>query len=293
VVTRQIALASCDRLLPDGDPDDQVLVRACARLGIDVSVVAWSDPAVDWAGFDLTVIRSTWDYTDHREQFLSWLDRVPRLHNPAAVVAANSDKLYLADLVSAGIPVVPTYFVAPGQPVLPPDSGEIVLKPSVGAGSRGAGRFVLPDDRDLADQHAAQLHAAGRTVMVQPYQADVDRDGETAMIYLDGQFSHAIRKGPMLAPAVRHRVDGDSLFVAEQISVRTPSAAEREIADLVMAHYAATSDTQPLLYARVDLLPRPSGPVVIEVELSEPSLFLGMSPGAAETLATAIAGRIR
>ena len=154
-MSRHIAIATCEQL-PDGDADDELLVaRRWPRSGIRTSLVPWTATGVDWAGFDLTVLRSTWDYADPADGVPGLDQTVPRLHNPAAVVAGNSDKRYLAELVAAGLPVVPTGFVEPGQPAELPTSGEYVLKPSVGAGSRGAGRFDA-DRPDSVDRGPAR-----------------------------------------------------------------------------------------------------------------------------------------
>lgn len=291
----RIAIASCDLFTPDGYSEDQLLVQALARIQLEADIRSWSDPAVDWGSYDLTVLRSTWDYTARREDFLAWAEQVPRLQNPAPVVRANSDKRYLAELQAAGIPVVPTTFFGPDEQVQLPGHGEFVIKPSVGAGSRGAGRFDadLPADLIDAAKHAAHLQAEGRVVMVQPYLTDVDSIGETALIFIDGEFSHAICKSALLAPDARHALTepgktAESLFLPETISARTPSADELALAGRVLAQVA----DQPLLYARVDLLPTGEGPVVIELELTEPSLFLDFSDHAADRLAAAIQARL-
>jgi len=287
-VSRSIAIATCAQL-PDGDTDDAVLADALVDAGFEPAVLAWSDPAVDWAGFAATVIRSTWDYTARRAEFLAWAEAVPRLHNPIEVVRGNSDKRYLAGLAATGIPIVPTEFFAPDEPVRLPDAEEFVLKPSVGAGSRGAGRFTAAE-ADAALAHAAGLQAAGRTVLAQPYLAEVDTAGETALIFIDGSFSHAIRKAPLLEPG---RVLGigpdDHLYLPETITAREPSPDELAVAEAVVAR---VSGDQPLLYARIDLLPSPDGPRVIELELTEPSLFLSFDERAATRLAGAIANRV-
>lgn len=291
-MSRHIAIATCEAL-PDGDADDDVLVRALTRLGIRTSLVPWTAAAVDWAGFDLTVLRSTWDYADRRAEFLAWTRSVPRLHNPASVVAGNSDKHYLAELIAAGLPVVPTGFVEPGQTAELPTSGEYVLKPSVGAGSRGAGRFDAgrPDSVTEAGAHLRALHGAGRTVLVQPYLDEVELHGETAVIFIDGHYSHTIRKEALLQPGSSHPLDFGELYVAETISATSPSEAEVALAGAVLAQLSEGL-AEPLLYARIDLLPGPDGPVLIEAELTEPSLFLGHSDGAADRLAAAIADRV-
>jgi glutathione synthase/RimK-type ligase-like ATP-grasp enzyme len=288
-VSRAVAIASCAQL-PGGDAEDRLLVAALAELGLTATVLAWTDPAVDWSAYQATVIRSTWDYTLRREQFLAWAETVPRLHNRAEVLRANSDKRYLADLAAAGIPIVPTEFFAPGEPIRLPAGTEFVVKPSVGAGSMGAGRFPA-DTRAPALNHAEALQALGRTVLVQPYLAEVDAAGETALIFLDGRFSHAARKSALLAPDTSYLLKGDELFLIETITPRQPTAAELELAERVHAELTETL-AEPLLYARIDLLPSPDGPRVLEVELIEPSLFLAHADGAAGRLAAAIADRV-
>ena len=111
----RLALVTC-ATLPDLDPDDRLLLEPLHGLGVEVTAAIWDDPTVDWAGFDLAVIRSTWDYPARRDVFLDWTRRVPRLANPADVIVWNTDKRYLADLAAAGIPIVPTTLARPYRP---------------------------------------------------------------------------------------------------------------------------------------------------------------------------------
>jgi glutathione synthase/RimK-type ligase-like ATP-grasp enzyme len=280
-----VLLATCAQL-PGGDEDSELLTDALRRRGIEARWQAWDDPTVRWDA--LTVIRSTWDYAPRREEFLRWAASVPALENPYPLVVWNSDKIYLAELAQRGIPTVPTAFVPPGEQVRYPDATEWVVKPSIGAGSRGAGRFR---DRTAAAEHARVLHEAGRTAMLQPYLADVDTVGETALIFLDGRFSHAVVKGAMLPPDAVHAVEHEDLFVAERIDARAPAPAELRIGEQVLEAVAARFGATPL-YARIDLLPGPDGPVLVEVEVTEPSLFLAHDAHAPERFADAIAGRL-
>ena len=252
---RPVLLATC-AAFPDGDEDAPALLEALRARGVSARFAVWNERALDWSGA-LCVLRSTWDYTLRRAEFLEWASAVPDLHNPAEVVQWNSDKVYLHELEDAGVPVTPTQVVPPGAAPAFPDSGEFVVKPSVGAGSRGAGRFVPTAARQAAE-HAAALHAAGRTVLVQPYLADVDHAGETALIYFAGQFSHAIRKGAMLTADTAHDIaETSGLFIEENISARDPSEAELAVGsravDFLRDRFAGD-----LLYARIDLLPAPS-----------------------------------
>jgi hypothetical protein len=265
---RRVAIATAAEL-PDLDDDGPALLAALAALGVDAEPAVWDDPDIDWGAFDLVVIRSTWDYVDRYDQFLAWLE---------------SDKRYLAELTAAGLPVVPTTWAEPGQSYeLPP--GEIVVKPAVSAGSRDTSRY-LPEQAADAREHVDRLLAEGRTVMLQPYVSSVDARGETALLYLGGEYSHAIRKGPLLTVGAAP-VEG--LFAQEDIQAREATPIEREVGDRALA--AVPGGRAGLRYARVDLVEDDAGdPIVLEVELTEPSLFLDFCPGSVKRLAAAIAG---
>ena len=287
----RVALVTCD-LFPDLWEDDFPLRDALRERGIEVDAVRWDDAAADWTSYDLAVIRSPWDYVPRHDQFIAWAHSVPRLLNPADVLEWNTDKRYLAELARAGLPVTPTTFVGPGDTWTPPATGEWVVKPSISAGSQDTDRYTLPEQRDLAAAHVARLTAAGRTAMIQPYLAAVDEVGETALIFLpdaagDLGFSHAIRKGAMLTGPDEGTIDPGS----EQITPRTPEPAELDVAARVLEH--SPGGAKRLLYARIDLIPGPDGaPLLVELELTEPSLVLTESPGAATRLADAILTRL-
>jgi len=265
------------------DTDLPLLVPALTRLGVDATIADWHDGATDWAAFDLVVIRSPWDYTDRSDDFLSRLEEIAaaaRLANPLPVVQGNIDKRYLARLAAAGLPVVPTTLLEPGgAPVIDGDV-EVVVKPTVSAGGRDTDRYP-PGRRDDARAHAGRLLAGGGAVLVQPYLADVDTTGETGLVFLGDRFSHAFRKGPILRP------DGglvEGLYREEHITPRDPTREELTVADAVLdsVHVVAPGcSRRDLLYARVDLVPGPDGPVLMELELIEPSLFLEFAPDAA------------
>lgn len=266
------------------DEDLPPLRAALEARGHRAEPVAWDDPTVSWARFDLVLLRSTWNYTQQPEAFLRWCEAVAgqtRLLNPPALVRWNTDKRYLGELARAGLPVVPSHYLAPGEdPAGFPAFDEFVVKPCIGAGSRDTQRYTAPN-RAAAVAHARRLLEAGRHVLVQPYLEAVDTQGETALLFFNGHYSHAIRKGPLLAR------DGEAtraLFAPEAISPREPSAAEFEVAHRVLA---AIPGGIPL-YARVDLLPGPDGPRLLELELTEPSLFFPFAPGSAERFAAAL-----
>jgi glutathione synthase/RimK-type ligase-like ATP-grasp enzyme len=270
--------------------DDLAPLRAgFAHYGVQALPLAWDDPTISWGRFDAVLLRSTWDYVERLPEFLAWCERVgalTRLLNPLPVVRWNTDKHYLRDLANRRIPVVESHFFEPGakrrKPL--PDFEEFVVKPAIGAGSRDTQRYQR-GERSAAEAHRRRLLDAGRSVLVQPYLHEVDALGETALVFFDGVYSHAIRKGPLLG---RGAGPTDQLFAPEQISPREPSAAEYELAHRVLDALPAG----PLAYARVDLLPSPQGPRLLELELTEPSLFFEHAPGSAERLAASVLTRL-
>lgn len=276
---------------PDLWDDDHPLRDALRDRGVKVDAVRWDDPAADWVVYDLVVVRSPWDYVARHEEFVAWARSVPRLANPAHVIAWNTDKRYLGDLAEAGVPTIPTVFVTPGETWTPEGDGDCVVKPAVSAGSQDTARYPLPAQAEQAVAHVERLTAAGRTAMIQPYLSAVDTEGETAVLCIPDAggeltFSHGIRKSAMLT-ADGGRVDPGS----ERITPRQPSIAELDLAVRVLA--AVPGGTRDLLYARVDMIPGPDGaPMLIELELTEPSLFLRTAPGSADRLADAILARL-
>lgn len=271
----------------DLDEDLPLLSAAARAKGVPADVVRWDDPAVDWASYDAVVVRSCWDYVARRDEFLAWARAVPTLHNPADVIAWNTDKVYLRELADTGVPVIETRWdVGPDDDL--GEHPEWVVKPTVSSGSRDTARWTDPAD---VRRHSAELLAAGRSSMTQPYVASVDAEGETALLFAGGTFSHAIRKGALLLPGEGVRQDRDS---RESITPRAPTAAQLAVAAQALA---AVDDRfggdAGLLYARVDLVTDADGAaVVIELELTEPSLFLPHSEGGAERLVDAVLARI-
>jgi len=270
------------------DDDLPPLLDALRARGHVAEAVAWDDPTVSWSRFDLVLLRSTWNYTECPVEFLAWCESVAgstRLLNPPDLVRWNTDKRYLADLASKGVPVIPAHFLAPGDdPASFPTHAEFVVKPCIGAGSRDTQRYTAPN-RAAAVAHAKRLLDAGRHVLVQPYLDAVDTAGETALLFFAGRFSHAIRKGPLLQ---RDGAATAALFAPEAITPREPSSAEIDVAHRALA---AIPGGAPL-YARVDLLPSADGPQLLELELTEPSLFFDHAPGSAERFVAAIESKL-
>ncbi len=279
----QVAIASC-ATLPEPDPDQAPLSDALEAAGIRSQVLPWEADA-PWPEAPLTVLRSTWNYAHHRDAFLTWaaaVDRISRLHNPLDIVRWNTHKGYLLDLRRRGVPVTPTALVPRGAPA-GASLGELldregwtrlVIKPAVSAGSWRTHRFEAGDP--AATAHLAHLLADG-DALVQPYLSSVEGHGERALVLIDGELTHAVRKTP--------RFQNEDEHVSEQVPV---SPAEAELAARALHDVSGT-----LLYARVDMAPGPDGqPVVMELELTEPSLFLCQCPRALERLVQGVGRRL-
>ncbi len=289
-MTAAVALVSA-RAARAEDEDLPPLLAAFSAAGVRVEIADWDDAGIEWARFDVALLRSTWDYTQRLPAFLAWVERaaaLTQLLNPAPVVRWNADKHYLAELGRMGVPVVTSTFAEPGadpaavlaQFLAREACAELVVKPAVSAGSRDTRRHARTANAE-ALAHLRRLLDAQRSVLLQPYLPAVETAGETALIFIAGRFSHAIRKGALLpagAPATR------ALFAPEQITARSAQADELQVAERVLA--ALPSGV--LTYARVDLIRDTShAPCLLELELIEPSLFFAHAPGAAQRLVEA------
>jgi hypothetical protein len=276
---RRIAIATSISDDVDLDPDAQILLDALAEVGVEGAMCVWDDDSVEWSSYELTVIRSTWDYTRDREGYLAWARGIERLYNPYPIIEYSTDKHYLGDLEARSHRIVPTTFCDVGEdPVFP--EGRFVVKPTVGAGSIDADQYGSDDHAD-ALAHVRRLHASGRDAMIQPYIASIDEVGERALVFIDGHFSHAMTKGAMLNVAADDR---DALFRREQMSVAAADTDAVAFAEAVLADEMFRG----VLYGRVDLVKMTEGWAIMELELVEPSLFLAYHDRAPRRLAQAI-----
>jgi glutathione synthase/RimK-type ligase-like ATP-grasp enzyme len=272
------------KVLPEPDVDESLLMHALTDAGLQPTLVAWEDESVDWSTFEVAVLRSPWNYINHLDAFLDWAVRAgaqTHLFNPVEVVQWNTHKGYLRDLARRGVPVVPTAWLGVGEELdlgdLMADRGwdDVVVKPVVGAGSFMTERIT--DPTTPVTQQFWRTLCADREAMVQPYLTSVEGYGERSLIWIDGELTHSVRKSPRLGDA------------QENVSEALPIAhVERELAEAVIADIP-----QSLLYARIDLIrDEHDQPLLAELELVEPSLFLMQEPAALKRLVRGIAARL-
>ena len=280
---RRLALASCS-FWPSGSGDHAGLAEALADRGVRADWVPWDEPQADWAEYDLVLLRETWDYPTKLGNFLGWVDLVSTLTvvaNSAAVVRWNHHKGYLQQLASAGVPTVPTTIVttagSEAEAALQAEgTASVVVKPAVGIGGDDAARGRA-DDPAMA-KHLRTLLAGG-DVLVQPYLRAIETAGETSLVLLGEQLSHAVAKLPTPGEFRIHEHRGGTYKRID------PSPAQVEVAHTAceVARELTGSD---LIYARVDLVDGDDGlPLLMELELIEPSLYLHIVPDATPTLA--------
>jgi glutathione synthase/RimK-type ligase-like ATP-grasp enzyme len=267
------------RTMPREVPENDLLVGELRALGVTAEIHPW-DEALDWSGYGLALVRSTWDYWDRLDEFLAWAERTDQqtaLRNPAEVIAWNHHKGYLPALGEQGIHVIPTALLTRGSDRARVDAVlaefrerhgdvEIVGKPAVSAGARGALRARVDAPETAA--HLEGLVADG-DALLQPLVDSVLTRGETSLIFFGSEFSHAVRKVPAPGEYRIHEHHGGT------VQEHVPTEAE-----LAVARAALAAAPAPVAYGRVDLVELADGPAVMELELIEPELFLPYAAGA-------------
>ena len=297
---------------PDLSPDDGLIAPALARVGVDAEIAIWTEPRVAWVRYDLIVVRSCWDYHQDLPRWLDWIGALERrgcgmkLCNPPAVLRWNARKTYLRELAARGVSVVPTVWLA-GADLASWDAlkaaleatpwDEVVCKPAVAAGALAT--FRLPRANFAAFESVVSLalpdYVSRGPVMIQPYLSEIARDGEWSLIFFAGAFSHAVLKQPAMGDfRVQERHGGSTVAATPPALVMAAARATLAATNQTLSH----GSDGALLYARVDMVVSAGTPLLIELEITEPALFLGTAAAsettdvAADRLADAIAGRI-
>lgn len=271
-----VALVTC-RARP-ALPSTPLVREALARRGCSSVEVAWDEPSFDWSGVAASVLVSAWDYGDHPEAFQGWLRRTPRLLNPGAVVAWAMHRGCQKTLEARGVPLVPTLWLHRGHPApnlrqLLDTEGwtEAVLRPAIAGAATRTLRFSRAGAE--AAQAAVERQLTRGDCLLQRYLPAVETSQERSLVFVDGAFSHAVRREPQLATG-RH--------------AGTIARADEE--ELWVAKLAVSAVGSPLLYAQVDVVRDDDGEVrLLDLELVAPVLFLEQHPPSVEVYANAVA----
>lgn len=265
--------------------EEELLTAALLRRGCTVCRTHWDDPDFDWNNTRAAVFRTTWDYFHRYPEFLNWLYRAAshtQLINSPDLVLWNADKHYLLDLQQQGVHIPPTHLVETGysgslhEVVALCGWDELVLKPAVSGAGRHTYRFKA-DQAHQFDQVFREL-VCHESVLLQEFQATVLQQGEAALMFFDGHYSHA---------ALKKARPGD--FRVQDDFGGTVHRYQPATADIELARKALAACHPPAVYARVDLLwDADAKPMVSELELIEPELWLRLHPPAAEAFADAL-----
>lgn len=269
-LSRRIAIATSKEWIHLAE-SDRILADALRQRGHEVFAHVWSSGIP--ANADAVVIRSCWDYHLHLDQFLAWTEAVPvPVINSPATVRWNARKTYLLDLAAAGIPVVPTRHIVDGElnaSVFEELAARrLVIKPVVGASSFGTRVVEVQEPQRVKE------------VLVQPYVEEIV-SGEWSLVVFDGVFSHSVLKRPR---------DGDFRVQAELGGRIAETSAPPELRALAERVVQLVQPSPA--HARVDVVVTADGPLLMELELIEPELFLNLVPDSAPLFCAAIERRL-
>jgi len=272
-----VTLVTC-RAHPGLPEDDQLLLASLERRGIRHRVAIWDDPQVDWSESSVTLLRAAWDSHLNPPGFRAWLAGLgsqTHLLNTTSLVQWNFDKQYLVELREKGQNVVPTAIltcaseVAIAQALQQIAAVEIVVKPRFGADAHGVTR--LPPEPEAIAAHFERFGANGG-LLIQPFIPGVELERERSLVFIGGQFSHALYRNPFGSGPTRQTPDNVHAPTTEELSYC------REL----------LGSLPRLAYARVDLIPFEARPALMELEIIDPSLFFAARPSAADALAAEV-----
>lgn len=277
-----IAMLTCSKF-PDLYAKDQELLLALRDLGMDALPVVWDDEMIWPEAWDLFVFRNTWDYFEKKDLFFTFLAKLRKLDkptlNPLSVVEKNIHKFYLKGL-QADFEIIPTVFWNAGNPasldeVIPHTWEQFVIKPAVSAGAFETRLFLRSEVDIAADYYDSLLKR--EDWLIQKYIPEIKEEGEISLLFIQKEFSHAVKKVP---DAADFRVQS---IYGGKYEIYQPSY------DLIKRAKALLQNIEEeLLFARVDGVIHKDQFLLMEVELIEPDLYYEFSPGAVLQLAEAI-----
>lgn len=287
----KIGIATCNEK-KNLTVSDRLLATLLEERGFKTAPLVWNHPNVLNDGWDAIVLRSTWDYHQNSKEFLDWLTQIEqssiKLINSLPVVRWNLDKSYLIEMETKEISIVPTLLIERQlsqtqalEKILKTGWKNIVLKPSISATSFLTYN-LLASSKELPEVIGRiQNHSE---LIVQPFVSSIVRQGEVSFIFIQDQgihYSHAVLKKPQKSD---FRVQSDFGGTLEKFM---PSQQL-----LAYANQCANAINKDWTFARIDIVDWEEKPLLGELELIEPDLFLGFGANAAEKLATAIINKL-
>lgn len=274
--------------LPQGAESERLMLPYLAAANVETEIVDWRSCSCDFSRFDLIVLRSCWDYHLRVTEFIGWLQKVAQttpVLNPFDTVLWNHNKFYLREVEALGIEIVPTIFLSHAKALAAEHAPTIrswqnvVVKPAISASAHNT-RLMDGASWSAADEVVRIMKGP---FLMQQFIPEIQDQGEISFVYIDGEFSHAALKRPAAGDFRVQKEHGGSAELFH------PSA---ELLGQANQIAAAVPQVRESLYCRIDVIARDSKLVLMELELIEPELFLGLAEGAAERFADAIIQRL-
>ena len=269
--------------------EDAILSRLLTELEIPNEIIPWSQQNEDWSRFSHLLIKSVWDYFDYYPAFLAWIaarkeDGISVL-NDLDTILWNSSKAYLLEIEAKGYPVIAGKLLKKGSTFdgefirTQLNVGTWVIKPLVSGGAKN----TLKISADSWQQQQEQINALllQEDYLIQPFVKEVQEVGEYSLIFFNGQFSHTVLKTPAKEDfRVQHYFGGT-------ISVLSPEPALVADCQKLVDEFGANT-----LYVRVDGVLIDQVFHLMELEMIEPYLFLGLADLAIPNYKAALQARL-
>jgi len=262
---------------------DHLLIGPMQENGWDVSFIPWDKHNQNWNNFDLAIVRSTWNYQNHLDNFLDVLRVIdqskPMLLNPLPLIEWNINKTYLEDLKKNGIPIIPSLFYENFEideiwnSFNTFDSEKIIIKPMVGA---NADRIMILNKSDTIEKLKKTRDTyKDRPFILQPFINSIKKDGEVSLIFFNNEFSHALSKVPKIGDFRVQEEHGGTLKLLNKLDKKIINLCEKILHAL--PYYC--------FYARIDLVIDKGHPLLMEIEVIEPSLYFNLEPRSTDLFA--------
>jgi glutathione synthase/RimK-type ligase-like ATP-grasp enzyme len=279
---KKIAFLTC-KMMQDfsiKDPklsrDEKNLAHELLKLDIEVDHVNWHDDH-NWSDYEMVLIRTTWDYVDKVDQFFKALEIISKqtkLINPIEIIKWNINKKYLVEIQEMGFKTIPTLLSGSFTKEEFKDhfnrmdkGAGVIVKPVIGASSQGIQLIKVASEVEPME--------TGEW-LIQPFQENIQTQGEYSLLFFNKTFSHGITKLPK-AGDFRSQEEFDS-----KVEAVAPPKKMILLGESILNKIPHSTE-----YARVDFINDESdNPQIIELELIEPCLFLDYGPEAAKTFAT-------
>lgn len=257
------------------ESEDDKLLHFLKGKGLNVDLVIWNNPHINWEDYPLAILKSPWDYFDLIQDFYTWLKRLEtkkvKLLNPIEVVRWNSDKRYLKEIEADGLKIIPSVFINKQDRVTLKhyfekfNTNRLIVKPCISGGAKNTFKITI-NDIDAVELQLNQL-IQEENFIIQPFLPEILENGEWSFIFFNGTYSHSLIKKAKPGDFRVQPAHGGSVH---------PQSPNHEL--IAIAQQYVDLFAKNCLYARVDGTFVNGEFLLMELELIEPFLFLNTAP---------------